>query len=37
VAVVYLPLIPQQDQGETKNHPQNGATNIVHEVFFEEV
>jgi len=29
-----LPLIPQQDQGKTKNDPQDGATNVVHENFF---
>ena len=34
VTVVNLPLVPQQDHGKTKNHPQNGAANIVHEVFF---
>ena len=31
-----LPLIPQQHHGEAKNHPQNGAANIVHEDFFRE-
>jgi hypothetical protein len=31
---VNLPLIPQQNHGKTKNHPQNGAPNIVHEDFF---
>jgi hypothetical protein len=34
---VNLPLIPKQDHGETKNHPQNGAANVIHEVFFPEL
>jgi hypothetical protein len=37
LAVVKLPLVPQQDHGKTKNHPKDGATDIVHGVFFEEV
>jgi hypothetical protein len=32
-----LPLIPKQDHRKTKNHPQNGAANVIHEVFFPEV
>ena len=37
VAVMNLPVIPQQNHGEAKNHPQNGAANVVHEVFFPEL
>jgi hypothetical protein len=36
LSVVDLPLIPQQDHGKPKDHPQNGAANIVHEDFFSE-
>jgi hypothetical protein len=31
-----LPFVPQQDHGETKNHPQDGATDVVHEDFSDE-
>ena len=34
LAVVYLPLVPQQNHGKAKDHPQNSAANIVHEGFF---
>ena len=34
VAVEDLPLVPQQHQRETKNHPQDGAADIVHEEDF---
>jgi hypothetical protein len=34
--VVHLPLVPQKHHGKAKNHPQNGAPNIVHEGFFSE-
>ena len=36
LAVVKLPLVPQHDYGEAKDHPKNGAPNIVHEDFFSE-
>ena len=36
MAVMYLPLVPQENQREGKYHPQYGAANIVHEVFVEE-
>jgi hypothetical protein len=36
LTVEYLPLIPQQDHGKTKNHPQNGAPDVVHDGFFLE-
>src|SRR4029453_12135628 len=36
VAVMDLPLVPQHHHGETKDHPQDGAANVVHEVFFLE-
>ena len=36
IAVVDLPLVPKQHHGKTKDHPQDGAANIVHEVFFSE-
>jgi len=36
VAVVDLPLVPQQDHGEAKNHPEDGAADVVHEDFLEE-
>jgi hypothetical protein len=36
LAVVNLPLVPQQHHGKAKDHPQNGAANIVHEDFFSE-
>jgi hypothetical protein len=29
-------LVPQKNHGEAKNHPQNGAANVIHEVFFPE-
>jgi hypothetical protein len=33
-----LVVVPQHDHGKTKNHPQNGTADIVHEdVFTEEV
>jgi hypothetical protein len=33
-----LPLVPQHDHGKTKNHPQNGAADVVHDgVFLEGV
>ena len=36
MSVIDLPLVPQQDHGKTKNHPQNGAADVVHDgVFFE--
>ena len=31
-----LPLVPQQDHGKTKNHPQDGAADVVHDGFFLE-
>jgi hypothetical protein len=31
-----LPLIPQQNHGKTKNHPQNGAADVVHDGVFSE-
>ena len=31
-----LPLVPQQNYGKGKYHPQDGAADIVHEVFEEE-
>jgi hypothetical protein len=34
---VNLPLVPQKDHRETKDHPQDGAANVIHEVFFPEV
>jgi hypothetical protein len=37
VAIENLPLIPQKDHRKAKNHPQNGAANVVHEVFFPEL
>jgi hypothetical protein len=37
VAIVNLPLVPQKNHGETKDHPQNGAANVIHEVFFPEL
>jgi hypothetical protein len=33
VTSMHLPLVPQQHHGKAKNHPQNGAANIVHEDF----
>jgi hypothetical protein len=30
LALMDLPLIPQQHHGKTKNDPQNGAAYIVH-------
>ena len=33
VTGMHLPLVPQQHHGKAKNHPQNGAANIVHEDF----
>ena len=36
VAVVQLPFVPQQNHGKAKNHPQDGAANVVHEDFFGE-
>jgi len=35
VAVVDLPLVPQQDHGEAKNHPEDGAADVVHEDFLD--
>ena len=29
-ALVDLPLVPQHDEGKSKNNPQNGAAHIVH-------
>jgi hypothetical protein len=37
VAVKDLPLVSQKDHGKAKNHPQNGAANVVHEEFFPEL
>jgi len=36
VAVVDLPLVPQQDHGKAKDHPKDGAADVVHEDFFDE-
>jgi hypothetical protein len=37
MAIEDLPLIPQQDHGETKNHPQDGAADVIHDGVFLEV
>jgi hypothetical protein len=35
---VNLPLVPQENHRETKDHPQNGAAKVIHdEVFFPEL
>jgi hypothetical protein len=34
MSIKNLPLVPQQDHREAKNHPQNGAANVIHEFFF---
>jgi hypothetical protein len=34
VAHADLVVVPQHNHGKTKNHPQNGAADIVHEDVF---
>ena len=34
VALADLVVVPQHDHGKAKNHPQNGAADIVHEDVF---
>ena len=37
IAVVDLPFVPDQHHGETKNHPQDGPTDVIHDgCFFSE-
>ena len=35
MAVINLPLVPQKDHGKTKNHPQDGAADVVHDGVFQ--